>query len=102
MIEKSILNQNRSSVPTVVSWLVPLIACLPSTIILYFAKKVAQNDHQSSMSNFPGPTKCMEIFGDCLVKDMMWETCAVARTKRSFSETLFFVIACEFKSCYGT
>jgi hypothetical protein len=84
MIDKSILNQHRSSMPIVLSWITSLIACLPSIIILFFAKMVAQNEHQSSMSNFPGPPKYMEIFGECLLKDMMWESSAVARSKGSF------------------
>jgi hypothetical protein len=88
MIEKSVLNQHRSSMPIVQPWITPFVACLPSTIYLYFTKKVAMNEHKSVMSNFPGPSKCMEIFGDCLLLNLMWETCLVARTKSSFTKML--------------
>jgi hypothetical protein len=92
-IDKSILNQHRSSMPIVTSWIAPVAACLPSIVVLPFAKMVARNEHQSSMANFPGPSNCMEIFGDCVLKDMMWQSCVVARTKCSLTKKHIF----EFK-----
>jgi hypothetical protein len=66
-------------------------ACLPSIVVLPFAKMVARNEHQSSMANFPGPSNCMEIFGDCVLKDMMWQSCVVARTKSSLTKKSIFL-----------
>jgi hypothetical protein len=74
--------------PIVLSWITPVAACLPSIVILFFTKMVAPNAHQSIMSNFPGPSKPMDIFGDCLLQDIMWETCLAARTKRSSTKML--------------
>jgi hypothetical protein len=87
MIEKSTLYQDRSSMPIVLPWIAPVLACLPSTIILYVVK-AGRNEHQSYMSNFKGPSKYMEIFGDCLLLNLMWETCATARTKGSLTKML--------------
>jgi hypothetical protein len=71
MIDKSILNQHRSSVPIVLSWIVPAFACIPSGIVYFYTKKLAVKEHQSIMSNFPGPKECMMIFVDCEIKDIM-------------------------------
>jgi hypothetical protein len=82
MIENSILEQYRSSIPIVMPWLASLLCCIPSRMVLSFVKKAGTNGHIASMSSFPGPSECMGIFGDCVVRDMMWQNCSIARTKR--------------------
>jgi hypothetical protein len=69
MIDKSILNLHRSSMPIVLSWIVSAFACIPSSIVCFY-KKVAVEEHQSIMSSFPGPKKCMKISEDCEIKDI--------------------------------